>query len=68
MLNTFIDPLCSKLCWHNRRVPSGCSVRTCNGGKRKSSILRLAADTTEYTTVGLAVEQGALKLAAEVIQ
>ena len=21
MLNNFNDPLCSKLCWHNRRVP-----------------------------------------------
>ena len=22
MLNAFSDPLCSKLCWHNRRVPT----------------------------------------------
>ena len=22
MLNAFNDQLCSKLCWHNRRVPS----------------------------------------------
>ena len=22
MLNAFNDPLCSKLCWHNRRVPT----------------------------------------------
>ena len=22
MLNAFSDPLCSKLCWHNRQVPT----------------------------------------------
>ena len=24
MLNAFNDPLCSKLCWHNRWVPTPC--------------------------------------------
>ena len=28
MLNAFNDPLCSKLCWHNRRVPNHIVFRT----------------------------------------
>ena len=41
MLNAFSDLLCSKLCWHNRLVPTYCSGVLRKGTSIQESIVML---------------------------
>ena len=60
MLNNFIDPLCSNYAG----IIGGSLVAAVLGlvkEVKERALLRLAADATEYSTIGLAVETRCIK-------